>query len=653
MSSIKTRLVECLAQNQIAIVAVLAQKFQSMAFENRYTLHPRRLKELGSEEYACLEAYLTDGDVDAVDQAGRQRAREGLGERLILAMGDSLREFCFNGNGLDVELMETAVMEIDRYMNAYLAGYMQELEALTLKDQEQLRQALSAALEQQRRELHIKNHAIHTSIDGIMITDLEGKITYANPAFVKMWGYASEAEVKSLRSARFFGADTEEDVVQMLAESGGWQVERSSRCKDGTVFEVAISASLIADDAGSPVGVMASMVDITERKRLEAQFRQAQKMEALGQLAGGIVHDFNNLLTAIGGYAELELMDLPKQSQQYQDFQQIKIATDRGADLTNQLRVFTSQASGKQRIVDVNKTIDETSRLLKRTFPPEVDMQTELDAELWQIEADTSQISQLLMNICVNARDALVSGQNHAQGTIRIETRNVRLERQRSSRFFTADPGEYVAITISDTGAGMSSEVMERLFEPFYTTKGAKRGTGLGLAVVYGIAQQHNAFIDVGSEVGNGSMFEILIPAVSRVSEEASPAAEVVLATGKGLILLVDDETQVRTMAARALESCGYTVLQAANGLQGLAVYEEQQCDIDLVVLDMLMPEMGGWECFRRVIKVNPEARVLIITGYTADRSAQDFLKEGAIGVIEKPFSLHAFTEAVQSHVKG
>ena len=266
------------------------------------------------------------------------------------------------------------------------------------------------------------------------------------------------------------------------------------------------------------------------------------------------------------------------------------------------------------------------------------------------------------MNICVNARDALLTSgmvagigaeTDHTGGLINIQTFNTFLDDERSSRFFTAQPGEYVGIRISDNGVGMRAEVMERLFEPFYTTKGEKRGTGLGLAVAYGIVRQHNGFIDVISKLGTGSSFEILIPAMKETVEHEAKDPEFGLASGKGTILLIDDEPQVRSMTVRTLESCGYSVLQAENGVQAVALYEKKMKGIDLVVLDMIMPEMGGWECFRRVMEMKPKERVLVITGYTADRSAQDFLREGAMGVIEKPFSLHAFTEAVRLCLKG
>lgn len=652
--------IKSLQKKQSDLIEIFNKNFRSMAFENRYTLHPRRLKELGSEEVKSFSNFLQSQDASAVLKHGELRAQEGLGERPLLSLGDLLRGFFF-GSMKDIEsgILQTAIKAVDLYMANYLYGFMTARERQTLKDQEQLRIALSTALDRQRMELFIKNHAIHTSINGIMLTDLDGHITYVNPSFLVMWKYKKADEIMDLQSSQFWGMEKSNDILETLKKRGGLQNEFTATRRNGSTFEVVVSASLIKDDTNKPIGIMASFVDVTERKHLEAQFRQAQKMEAIGQLASGIVHDFNNLLTIISGYTELEMMNLPEDSEKYNNFMQIKIASDRGKDLTQQLRFFTRQDSGEREPVDLNNVVKETYNLLKHTFLPEINIMLNLDPRLNIIEADPSQMSQLLMNLCVNARDAMVGSEGltgmrpeprGTGGILTIETCNIELDRTKASRFINAKAGRYICIKVSDTGIGMSQQVIERLFEPFFTTKGKKSGTGLGLAVVYGIVRNHRGFIDVKSDMGEGSAFEIYLPVLEVTTKKSVlKSMNSNLAYSEGTILLVEDEKQVRELTLQALKKCGYRVLSAENGVQAISVYEERGVNIDLVILDVVMPEMGGWECFHRLKKMNPRVKVLIMTGYTANYSAQAFLNEGALGVVEKPFDLGNFTNLVRN----
>jgi PAS domain S-box-containing protein len=382
---------------------------------------------------------------------------------------------------------------------------------------------------------------------------------------------------------------------------------------------------------------------LEELKRTQAQLIQAQKMEAFGQLAAGIAHDFNNLLTSIGGFSELLLREAPEDSQQQEDLRQIKIAAQRAADLTRQLRLFTRQEEGKRFPIRLNSAVEEIHALLERSLPKEITVELHLEPGLWAAEADPSQMSQVLMNLCVNARDAMPDG-----GTLTLETRNMTLDEEETRAILSAQPGRYVRLSVSDTGCGMSSEVQARLFEPFFTTKEAGKGTGLGLAVVYGIVKAHGGFINFYSEVDQGSTFHLYLPAIRlAVEERETKAAE--LPTGTETVLLVDDEESVRKLGQRILKRCSYTVLMAKNGVQALEVYQAHQGEIALVVLDALMPEMGGRECLRRLRELDPQVKVLISTGYTADSSAQELMAEGALGIVEKPFLLQDFATAVRT----
>jgi PAS domain S-box-containing protein len=652
-----------LEKNREELAREISQTFLNLAFENRFTLHPRRLRELGAEEVKSFIAFFRDGDIEAVNRRGGQIAQEGLGRSAILALSTLFRDFylgCLRNDSSGP--LQTALQSVDQYMNAYLNGYMIALEAQTLKDQEQLRKALADALEQQRRELFIKNHAIHTSINGIMLTDLEGRISYVNPSFLKMWGYEAPAELIGVASAHFLGGDKARDILAGLLQTEGWHGELTARRKDGSATEVEVSASLILDTTGSQVGIMASYVDITERKRLESQFRQAQKMDALGQLASGIVHDVNNLLTAISGYAQLELMEIAPSNPMFRSLAQIKTATDRGRSLTQQLRVFTRQTTGERRSINLNTLVQETYELLRRTFPPNITIDLKLDPDLNIVNADPSQMSQLLMNLCVNARDAMtVDGRNGTEndsyhptgGQLTVVTSNVHLTPRQAARYLTARPGDYVCVTVSDTGIGMNQRVLDRLFEPFFTTKGERSGTGLGLAVVYGIVQNHQGFIDVRSTFNAGSTFEVYLPVADRKIEGAKPEEPTaVLVPGRGTVLVVEDELQVREMVVRTLQKCGYEVMAAEHGLDALNVYEARKKPIDLVILDMIMPKMNGWDCFHRLKKADPQVKVLIMTGYTSEGNPRQLLSEGAVGFIEKPLNLQMFTQAVQEGIR-
>ena len=399
---------------------------------------------------------------------------------------------------------------------------------------------------------------------------------------------------------------------------------------------------------------MATFIDVSERRRLEAQFRQSQKMEALGQLAGGIVHDFNNLLQVISGYTSLELMHTAKESDRHNNLMQIRIATERGKGLTEQLRFFTRQDTGKAILLSLNNIVQETYNLLKRTFQPEININLKLDKNLRNIKADLSQMSQLLMNLCVNARDAMIAGKNTIKKEFRknlltLETCNIDIDEDGASQYLNAKPGSYVCVKVSDTGVGMQPELIERLFEPFFTTKSDKTGIGLGLAVVYGIVQNHNGFFDVHSKIGEGSTFEIYLPVYQEMVEKAAAiTGKPSLAHGKGAVLVVEDEKQVRDLAVKTLKQCGYNTIIAKDGIEALSLYKKRKDEIDLVVLDVVMPKMGGWECFHRLKEIEPSVKALIMTGYTANGSVQDFLKEGAKDVILKPFDLDTFTNSVK-----
>jgi two-component system cell cycle sensor histidine kinase/response regulator CckA len=642
---------ELLRSKEPELIRRLDACLRETAFENRYFLHPRRFAELGKELTALFLSFL---DLEAAAQPvsrGRQLANEGVGEKTILALVSTFKTFCRDEAGGREKSTKTAVAleAADRSNDLLVYGYMKGREELLLKDQEQLRRALSAALESQSQELLVKNHAIDTSINGIILADLDGTVKWVNSSFLSLWGLASAHEVVGRNITEFWSGPEARRILAELPHTGGWRGEFDAGRKEGG-FAVEISASLIRNEEGKTLGIMTSFMDITERKRLHAQVLQAQKMDALGQLAGGITHDFNNLLTAVSGYLQLLLIDAPRDTQMHQDLMQIKAAVDRGTGLTRQLRLFTRQGSGNRQSVSLNEVARETWEIFRRTFPPEITVRLDLASALWTVEADPNQISQVLVNLCVNARDAMTdTNSESAGGMLTIETANVEVNEERIGRYVTARPGRYVLLRVRDTGIGMAPELLDRLFIPFVTTKSARSGTGLGLAVVYGIVTSHHGFIDVQSSVGKGTVFEILFPRAAQQNAAGPEEAAVPpLARGHGRILVVDDEQQVREIMSRVLESCGYEVISAEDGRDALNRFADG-AGIDLVILDMMMPGMGGRECLAHLRRKSTGVRVLITTGYTSDGSAQELLHEGALGIVEKPLDLKSFAEKVQN----
>ncbi|RKX79629.1 MAG: hypothetical protein DRP57_13620 [Spirochaetes bacterium] len=616
----------------------------SHSFENRYTLHPRKLKLIGEEEAEKFLKFLEKHDSTIPEKSGADRAEAGLRDTVILEIFDYLHSFL--SQYIQKDALPASLTILKAYGKTYITSYNKKTEQKLIADQEQLRQALSTAISRQKQELLIKNHAIETSLNGILLADLEWNIMYANPALARMLDTKPENITKSTVENILSPLKTD-DILKVLEETGAWH-EEINYSKDDSTRDFFLAASLIKDRSSTAIGIMISFVDITEKKRLEAQFRQSQKMEALGKLAGGIAHDFNNILAAISGYAELQLLDSPEGSEHYTDMMEIKRATERGKGLTSQLLFFTRRASKEREPLNLNDIAEGTIQLLKRTFPPEITLLTSLDPNLKPINGNKSQLNQVLMNLCVNARDAMREKINDQKAVLEITTYNVMVDKEKAERTLGAFTGEYACIKIRDTGSGMAPSVVEHLFEPFFTTKAAGKGTGLGLSVVYGVVQGHEGFIDVHSTPGKGTLFSLYFPAISSdISFAASQNEDETLISGRGTILIVEDEAQVRYMEARTLEKCGYHVLNAANGIDAVSLYKQNRKEIDLVILDMVMPEMGGRECFYLLKNINTDIKIILVTGYTTDPLLMKEIKEKATGIIEKPFTLHEFTHVI------
>jgi two-component system cell cycle sensor histidine kinase/response regulator CckA len=404
---------------------------------------------------------------------------------------------------------------------------------------------------------------------------------------------------------------------------------------NGNVRNIEARAVVKRDGTGTPLRMIGVNWDITARKELEDQYRQAQKMEAVGVLAGGIAHDFNNLLTAINGFSDLTLRRMEADSPFRRNVQEIKNAGERAAELTGQLLAFSRKQVLKPSVINLNSVISNIEMMLRRIIRESVELQVILDPKLGNVLADPGQIEQVIMNLTINARDAMMDG-----GHLTIETTNVFLGEEYSNQHLMVKPGKYVRITVSDTGVGMDATTQSHIFEPFFSTKEVGKGTGLGLATVYGIVQQSGGSVMVYSEVGFGTTFKVYLPCVDRdVDKPIWPNEPSVVWAGTETILLVEDENAVRKFVLEVLESSGYTVLEAPNGPAALEICRSYQFPIHLLISDIIMPKMGGAELKKRVVELLPEVSILFISGYTSDSIAARGIDDPDIAFLEKPFT--------------
>jgi PAS domain S-box-containing protein len=467
-----------------------------------------------------------------------------------------------------------------------------------------------------------------------------------NVAMAEMYGYQRPEEMANRRLREFAGADTSamEEFLRAYIRSGYrlTDAETVEQDRHGRTRHFLNNLVGIVEH-GSLTSTWGTQRDITERRHLEEEARQARKMETAGRLAGGVAHDFNNLLTAILGTSELLLQELPSGSSARADVEEIKRAATRAANLTRQLLAFSRRQVLQPRILDLNHLVHGVETMLHRLIGEHITLVTHTTPDLHRVRADPGQIEQVIVNLCVNARDAMPTG-----GTLRIETANVHFPGASHGPESVMPPGEYVLLTVTDSGVGMEPETLRHLFEPFYTTKAAGQGTGLGLATVYGIVKQSGGFIYVESAPSRGAKFRIYLPPVEGDLEPQEPPAALVPQTrGEGTILVVEDEEAVRRLARRALEGVGYRVLEAGNGNEALRLADRWQDAIDLVITDVIMPGMSGQELSARLRMERPWLKILYVSGYTDDTILQHGTLLPNTAFLHKPFSPASLAQRV------
>ncbi len=500
-------------------------------------------------------------------------------------------------------------------------------------------------IENALRESEEKYRAItENSLTAIYIFQDE-VFKYVNKRFEELIGYSKE-EIIGKPFWEFVHPDDREMVKRrgLCREEGEGVIpnhEIKALRKDGSTVLVEIMSNSI-DYQGRPA-VFGNLIDITQRRLLEEQLRQVQKIESLGTLTGGIAHDFNNILLGILGYSSLLKTSMDKSDPRHRYVDVIERSATRASELTKRLLSFARSRKHTIVKVNLNRLISEVVNLLSKTLttPKPISIKTELEEGLWPIGADEGQMHQVIMNLCMNASESMSNG-----GMLTIKTENVEIDREFTEKHLEmkADLGKHVKITISDTGAGMDENTLRRIFDPFFTTK--KGGTGLGLSVVYGIAKDHNGYIDVRSDLGKGTTFELYFPvSVRRVESEKIYA-------GKSTVLLVDDEDVVREVGKDILENSGYRVVLAGNGQEAASIYGKRRGNIDLVILDMVMPDMDGKETFSELKKIDPDVKVLLSSGYSVEEQVRETLRNGALGFIRKPYSISDLTEEVGRAIK-
>jgi PAS domain S-box-containing protein len=515
----------------------------------------------------------------------------------------------------------------------------------------------SASLYTQVRQAEEKYRSIfENAVEGIFQATPDQRLLTVNPSMARILGYDSPRELIADFNATgrqlWINPDTTDQINAALNSTGiveGLPIEAAR--KNGESIWLSLNLRLVKDEHGSTIYREGTIEDITarteaesRRKELEQQLRQSQKMEAIGQLAGGVAHDFNNLLTAINGYSSLALQRANPDDRIRGYLEEVKKAGERAANLTRQLLAFGRKQMLKPITLNLNDVVSEMSKMLRRLIGEDICFDARFDPELKQIRADPGQIEQVLVNLVVNSRDAMPHG-----GTLTIETANFEIDHEFASRHLGLAPGKYVVLTVSDDGCGMDEKTKARIFEPFFTTKEKGRGTGLGLSTVYGIVTQSGGNVWVYSEPGDGTVFKVFLPQFQQECEAPTkPLIDLVAPRGSETILLVEDEDVVRGLARQILEQAGYHVLDAPGGDEAIRLCRELRGPIDLLLTDVVMPETSGREVAECLTKLRPATRVLYMSGYTDDAIVHHGVLDSDVEFIQKPFTPIALAQKVR-----
>ncbi len=540
--------------------------------------------------------------------------------------------------------------ELERKIEDLELNNKELAEAMTAETAARIEVVRHAA--ERERALALLNSAVLSAPFGFVFLDLTLHIVLANATFARMRGIPLESVAGlSLRQmASPLLADEAEEFAKRVITTGEpvlqLHASESSNQPEGRTLQMILNFYPVRTSTGEVLGVAIIAIDVTERELLEEQMRQAQKLEAVGRIASGVAHDFNNLLTVIRSYCDLVLLDMPGEWQSREEVEEIRCAADRAAALARQLLSFGRKQVVLPRPMILNEIVTSMESMLARVLPAEVGQSVRLDPNLGTVKVDAGHVEQVILNLAINAADAMRTG-----GTLKITTENSTLDFKHSGQHGGVVPGEYVLLTVSDTGIGMDKSILSHIFEPFFTTKPIGEGTGLGLSSVYGIVQQYGGHVEVESEPGVGTTFKVYFPRVPEpvsavVHADAKPNVTTSAATET--VLVVEDDPAVRSTLSRILTRLGYAVLEAGHGGEAMRISAEHGGPIDLVISDVMMPEMSGKEFIDRFSVTRPRSRVLFMSGYADDEVARMGLISGKEAFIEKPFTVEQITAKVR-----
>jgi PAS domain S-box-containing protein len=538
-----------------------------------------------------------------------------------------------------LEAVRKAPIWTQEQLNSYLffiKGLIEVIAGIGLKNLKdiEMRKRIRQSEEQHRTILQM-------AMDGIWRVDLQGRLLEVNASYCRMSGYSVQ-ELLAMRIPDLEASETPDDTaahIRKVMARGEDRFETRHRRKDGTIFDVEISVQYQTIDGGR---LVAFLRDITERKRaeeekakLQAQLLQSQKMESVGRLAGGVAHDFNNMLGVILGHTELAMEQVDPDHPLYNDLREIRKAAERSSDLTRQLLAFARKQTIAPKVLDLNETVARMLKMLQRLIGEDIQLAWLPGVNLWPVRMDPSQIDQVLVNLSVNARDAIAG-----VGKITIETENIRFDETYCADHTGFVPGEYLLLAVSDDGCGMDREILGKLFEPFFTTKGAGKGTGLGLATCYGIVKQNSGFINVYSEPDRGTTFRIYLPRhIGKAEQIQKEGPQEPVIRGRETVLVVEDEEALLELGKIMIEKQGYRVLTAGTPGEAIRLAEEHPGEIHLLMTDVVMPEMNGRELARKMLSLYPNLKRLFMSGYTADVIAHHGVLDDGVHFIQKPFS--------------
>jgi two-component system, cell cycle sensor histidine kinase and response regulator CckA len=524
---------------------------------------------------------------------------------------------------LDIELLKQLTTQVE----------------IAIQQSELYQQAQNELSERKLAELKIQEQValLDIATDAISVRDLENRILFWNKGAERLYGWLAEDAVGKNATALITAKNsTQPDTIMpIVIQLGAWQGELQKKTKDGRELLVESRWTLVRNESGQPKSFLVVNTDITEKKQLEQQAFRTQRLESLGTLASGIAHDLNNILTPILATAQLLPLTLPSLDKQNQNL--LKILNDsasRGASLVQQILFFARGAEGNRITLQVAHLLKEIRELVSQTFPKSVDVQVYIPEGLWMITADATQLHQVLMNLCINARDAMPNG-----GVLTLFTENLRIDEQYAQMELEAKAGPYLVMTISDTGTGISQKIVNRIFDPFFTTKELGKGTGLGLSTVIGIVKSHGGFVKVSSELGKGTQFKVFLPAVETV--DLAQVEDLHLNAGNGeLILVVDDEPQILAISKEILHIYNYRVLTANNGIDAIAQYAQHQHEISVVLMDMMMPKMGGEGAIQILRQMNPHVEIIASSGIASNKAQAQ--AAGVKAFLSKPYAIQA-----------